>query len=78
MTMRHLSTALLGLFLVAVIAGCGKKGPLELPPGATPSPAATSASTGAEDPDNAHVVPIEMRTSDDGMTIERSTRGNND
>jgi len=76
MTMRHLPTALLGLFLVAVMAGCGKKGPLELPPGATPPPAAASES--ADDPDNAHVVPIEMRTSDDGMTIERTTRGNTD
>lgn len=74
MTMRHLQMAVLGLVLAAVVTGCGRKGALELPPGATPPPAAAKASSGIDDEE----LPIDLRTTEDGMGATRTTRGNED
>tara|TARA_R110002110_G_scaffold18688_3_gene78301 strand:- start:12827 stop:13051 length:225 start_codon:yes stop_codon:yes gene_type:complete len=41
--MRYPMAAVLGLVLVAALAGCGRKGPLELPPGAEPAKAEAPA-----------------------------------
>ncbi|MEX0838172.1 MAG: lipoprotein [Parvibaculum sp.] len=72
MTTHHLPIALLGIFLIAAMAGCGKKGPLELPPGATPAPAAETNVVIDEEP------PIDLRPMRDGMGATRATRGNDD
>lgn len=74
MTMRHLQMAVLALVLAAVVAGCGRKGSLELPPGATPPPAAAETSKGFDDEE----LPIDLRATDDGMGATRTTRGNED
>ncbi len=41
--MRLTSSLAVALFAALALAGCGRRGPLELPPGAPPQPAAQSA-----------------------------------
>ena len=43
MTMRIARPALVALALLVALGACGRKGPLELPPGATPPPARAEA-----------------------------------
>ena len=43
MTTRAMMAAILGLVLLSTVSGCGRKGDLELPPGATPQAKATPA-----------------------------------
>ena len=74
MTMRHLQMAVLGLVLAAVVTGCGRKGSLELPPGATPPPAAAETGSNIDGEE----LPIDLRATEDGMGATRTTRGNED
>jgi predicted small lipoprotein YifL len=73
MTMRHITIAILGVFLAAAIAGCGKKGPLEPPRGAAPAPAVADAKLAADEE-----PPIDFLPMQDGMGTPRATRGNDD
>ena len=72
MIMRNLPAAMLGIFLMAALAGCGKKGPLEPPAGATPAPAPETSAISEED------LPIDLRPLPDGMGATRTTRGSDD
>ncbi len=43
--MRPTTSLAIALLAVLALAGCGRRGPLELPPGAPPQPAAQTAAT---------------------------------
>lgn len=61
--MRYPMAAVLGLVLVTALAGCGRKGPLELPPGAEPAKAEAPETQNPPEENEAgpHTIESEMR-----------------
>lgn len=65
MTMRHLTAAVLGLALLTALAGCGRKGDLELPPGADTAKAEPAETAPAATPPEE--LPIDLQPLDEEM-----------
>ena len=47
MTLRFTAVAVISLVAAVALTGCGRKGPLDLPPGAAPTPAPAKPASGA-------------------------------